>query len=89
LEIKSLENELQKQEYKNATIFIAWEHVMLDKFVKNLLKTNGGNPAQVPAWPGNDYDTIFLVKIIHSEKGESATFTIDREGLNNLSDICP
>jgi hypothetical protein len=88
-EIKDLENELQKQEYQNAVIFVAWEHGLLDEFVKNLLKTNGGNPTQVPAWPGNDYDTIFLVKITHSKGGESVAFTIDHEGLNHLSDACP
>ncbi len=88
-EIKGLENELQKQEYQNVVIFVAWEHDLLDEFVKNLLKTNGGNPTLVPAWPGNDYDTIFLVKITHSKGGESVAFTIDHEGLNHLSDACP
>ena len=88
-EIKDLERELQKPEYRSATVFVAWEHGLLDEFVKNLLKTNGGDPAQVPAWPGNDYDTIFLIKITHAESGESVAFTIDHEGLNNLSDTCP
>jgi hypothetical protein len=88
-EIKGLESELQKNEYRSATIFVAWEHVLLDEFVKNLLKTNGGNSAQVPAWPENDYDTIFLVKITRAESGVSVAFTIDREGLNDLSDACP
>ena len=88
-EIKNLENELAKTNYQGATVFIAWEHLVLDQFVKNLLKDDGGNPAQVPAWPDNDYDTIFLVKIVHSWKGESVFFTIDHEGLNNLSDDCP
>jgi hypothetical protein len=89
MEIKGLESELQKTEYQNATIFIAWEHVLLDAFVKNLLKTNGGNPAQVPDWPGKDYDTIFLVKIKRSGGHVSVDFTIDHEGLDKLSDVCP
>jgi hypothetical protein len=88
-EIKGLENELAKTNYQSAVIFVAWEHGLLDEFVKNLVKDNGGNPKQVPDWPGDDYDTIFLVKITHSEKGESAVFIIDHEGLNNLSDACP
>jgi len=88
-EIKGLESELQKTNYQGATIFIAWEHGQLDDFVKNLLKDSGGNPARVPAWPDNDYDTIFLVKITHSGAGESVAFTIDHEDLNNLSDVCP
>jgi hypothetical protein len=88
-EIKNLEGELAKTNYQGATVFIVWEHVVLDQFVKNLLKDNGGNPAQVPAWPQNDYDTIFLVKITHSENGNSVALAIDHEGLNNLSDDCP
>jgi hypothetical protein len=88
-EIKGLESELQKQQYQSATIFVAWEHVLLDEFVKDLLKTNGENPAQVPAWPGTDYDTIFVVRITHSPGGQSVTFAIDHEGLTNLSDAYP
>jgi hypothetical protein len=88
-EIKRLEQELQKPEYHNSTVFIAWEHGLLDEFVKDLLKTHGGNPGQVPSWPGNDYDTIFLVKITRSGGHETVTFTIDHEGLNHLSDACP
>jgi len=88
-EINGLESELQKTNYLSATIFIAWEHSLLDQFVKNLIKDNGGNPAQVPAWPGDDYDTIFLIKITHSADSNSVAFTIEHENLNGLSDDCP
>jgi hypothetical protein len=88
-EIKGLESELQRTNYQSATVFIAWEHGLLDQFAKNLVKDNGGNPAQVPAWPGDDYDTIFLIKIRHANNGNSVTFTIDHENLNGLSDDCP
>jgi hypothetical protein len=88
-EIKGLESELRKTNYQSATVFIAWEHGLLDEFIKNIVKDNGGNPAQVPGWPGDDYDTIFLIKITHSANGSSVVFTIDHEGLNNLSDACP
>ncbi|HAO78623.1 MAG TPA: hypothetical protein DCQ92_06535 [Verrucomicrobia subdivision 3 bacterium] len=88
-EISGLETELQKEQYANATVFVAWEHTLLDHFVKQLVKTNGGNPQEVPDWPSGDFDTIFEVKIIRSEERQSVVFTIDHEGLNNLSDICP
>lgn len=88
-EIRGLENELQKTNYQNATVFIAWEHALLDALAKNLVKDNGGNPAQVPAWPGDDYDTIFLIKITHSENGNSVAFTMDHENLDGLRDDCP
>jgi hypothetical protein len=88
-EIDGLQNELKKKEYWKATVFVAWEHGLLDRFVKNLVKANGLDPAKVPIWQGKDYDTIFLIKIVRSNGGESASFTIDHEGLNGLSDACP
>jgi hypothetical protein len=88
-EIKGLETELRKPEYQNATIFIAWEHYLLDDFVKDLVKSHGGDPTQVPPWPHDDFDSIFVVKITRSERWETVHFTIDHENLNNLSDSCP
>lgn len=87
-QIDGLEQELLKQKYEGSTIFIAWEHAELDKFVKNLVRSNGGNSAQVPLWSGNDFDGIFVVKIIHSKSQNSVVFKIDHEGLNDLSDDC-
>jgi hypothetical protein len=89
LEIHELEKELQKPAYQNATVFVAWEHNLLDIFVKDVVKENGGSAASVPAWPGKDYDSIFVIKITRSAGHASATFAIDHEGLNNLSDNCP
>ena len=88
-EIQGLESELQKTNYLSAIIFIAWEHGLLDQLAKNLVKDNGGDPKQIPNWPENDYDTIFLIKITHTGKGNSVAFTIDHENLNGLNDDCP
>ena len=51
-EIKGLEKELRKPAYQNATVFIAWEHGMLDDFAKAMVKHHGGDPAQVPHLAG-------------------------------------
>ena len=88
-EIKGLEKELKKPAYQNATVFVAWEHGMLDDFAKALVKHHGGDPAQVPPWPDGDYDTIFVFKIARDAGQESFSFTIEHEGLNNLSDTSP
>jgi hypothetical protein len=88
-EIEGLEKELQKPAYQNATVFIAWEHGMLDDFAKAVVKHHGGDPAQVPSWPDGDYDTIFVFKITKDAGQESFTFTVEHEGLNGLSDTCP
>lgn len=88
-DIDGLQRELEKNKYWHSTIFVAWEHGYLDQFVRNVVKADGGNPAQVPSWPGKDYDSIFLIKISHSKGHESVAFAIDHEGLNHLSDNCP
>jgi hypothetical protein len=88
-EIQGLESELGKPAYQSATIFIAWEHKLLDDFVKNVVKSDGGDSTQVPPWPPDDYDSIFVVRITRSAGRESVAFTIDHENLNNLSDTCP
>ena len=88
-EIKGLEQELKKPAYQNATIFIAWEHGLLDDFAKQMVKHHGGDTKEVLPWPGNDYDTIFVFKITKAAGQESFAFTVDHEHLNNLSDNCP
>lgn len=89
LEIKGLEGELQKPGYRNATIFVAWEHGLLDKFAQNLVKDNGDDLAQVPSWPSDEYDMIFVFKIATENGRKTFSFTVDHEGLNGLSDNCP
>jgi hypothetical protein len=88
-EINGLEDELDKPQYENATVFIAWEHEKLDDFAKSILKDDGGNPALVPFWPNNEYDTIFIFKVTKNNGHKSIAFMVDHEGLNNLSDTCP
>jgi hypothetical protein len=88
-EINGLEDELGKPQYQNATVFIAWEHLKLDDFAKNVLKDNGDDPQKVPYWQNSEYDMIFVFKITR-EKGEKTfSFAIDHEGLNGVSDACP
>jgi hypothetical protein len=88
-DIAGLEQELSKPAYAGATVFVAWEHRYLDNFVKDMVKSAGGDPAQVAGWPGNDFDSIFVVRLSHNKSGASATFTRDMEGLDNLSTDCP
>ncbi|HEY4417284.1 MAG TPA: hypothetical protein VGO57_16455 [Verrucomicrobiae bacterium] len=88
-EIKALETELEKPEYHQATVFIAWEHGLLDEFGKNMVKDNGGDVKNVPEWPGKEYDMIFVFKITRPAGQKTFSFTVDHEGLNNLSDEYP
>jgi len=89
LEIKGLESELQRPAYQNAVIFVAWEHKQLDEFAKNLMTDNGGDASEVPDWPGKEFDQIFVFKITAANGQKRISFTIDHEGLNDLSAECP
>jgi hypothetical protein len=88
-QIDDLAKELGRPEYQHAVVFIAWEHVELDKFAKRLIRSYGGDPGQVPFWSEKDYDTIFVFKIRHEKGRDALAFTIDHEELVNLSDRCP
>lgn len=88
-DIAGLEAELQKDAYQNATVYIAWEHVNLVTFVQDMVKAFGGDPAQIPLWPSDDYDLIFVITITRNEGPAAVAFAVDHEGLNNLSTECP
>jgi hypothetical protein len=88
-EIKGLESELEKPEYQKTTIFVAWEHGLLDEFGKNMVKDNGGDVKDVPDWPGKEYDMIFVFKFTTENGQKKFSFTVDHEGLNGLSDKYP
>jgi hypothetical protein len=87
-QITNLEVELQKDIYQNATVYISWEHVFLVFFAQDMVRAYGGDPAQVPAWPEYDYDSIYLIKILRGPSGVSVTFSMDQEGLNSVGGGC-
>jgi hypothetical protein len=89
LDITNLENELEKPQYQNATVYVAWEHILLDNFAKNVVKDNGGDPAAVPNWSNDDYDMLFALQITTENGKKSFSFKVDHEELNGLSEDCP
>jgi len=87
--VKDLENELTRTNYAGATVFVAWEHGWLDRFAKNFVADNGGDPKTVPIWKGDEYDMIFVFKLATVDGKRKFSFSIDHEGLNGLSDEYP
>jgi hypothetical protein len=85
-QIKDLETELLSPERAGQVILIVWEHHYLNQMVKDLVQTKGGDPKQVPDWPGDEYDRIDILRIAGDGK---ITFAQDHENLNHLSDNCP
>ncbi|HEX6567006.1 MAG TPA: hypothetical protein VF020_22135 [Chthoniobacterales bacterium] len=86
-QIKELETELLSPQRLGQLILVVWEHHFLNQMVKDLVQLKGGNPKQVPDWPGSEYDRIDILRI-PAENG-AITFAQDHENLNHLSDDCP
>ena len=89
-EIAGLQSELCTPAYQRATVFVAWEHRLLDELVKKLVSAFGGNAADVPDWEGEDFDSIFIVRLRTDAQGRrSVTFEHDLERLNGQSTEFP
>lgn len=63
---------------------VAWEHHWAATLARQLVAKAGGT-AQVPAWPDDDFDSFYVVKVTP----EGVTFTRESQGLNGRPDVCP
>jgi hypothetical protein len=85
----SLAHTLIAPEWRGRTALIAWEHHDIVQLVRKIVAGHGGDAADVPDWPGDDYDSIYVVRIDWSADRPRAKFTHDREGLDGRSTDCP
>jgi hypothetical protein len=90
-QIDLLQKELLQPAYSHAAIFVAWEHIFAYRFARQMLESYGENPAQVPEWTNDDYETIYLFHITRDKDGKpQATLKIQKEDLGStLKDTCP
>ncbi len=88
-EIAGLQSELTSPAYQRATVYVAWEHHLLAQLVKRLMSAYGSDATEVPEWPGEDFDSIFVVRIRTEGGKHTVTFAHDQEGLNGMSTDCP
>ncbi len=87
-DIATLQAALVTPTKADTTIFVAWEHLALQKLVQNIMNKYGGGVA-VPLWASSDYDSLYVVKIDYVASNISARFQRDREGLNGQPTSCP
>jgi broad specificity phosphatase PhoE len=80
---------LTAPDHANSLIFVAWEHRVLPAVARILLQHFGGNPAAVTDWPSNDFDSLYVLRITREGTHDTAAFTHEVEGLNNLPAACP
>ena len=89
-DVKGLEKELSLPQYSDAVVFVAWEHIFAQRFAENMMATFGGDIRQVPEWPGNDHDSIYVLRVSRTGSRSSISFTHDQEGLDHkLPKTCP
>jgi hypothetical protein len=90
--IATLQPALISTGYANATIFVAWEHLQLQKLVQNIMNAYGGQ-VTVPSWPSADFDSLYVVRVTYVASGSGTTpqasFHRDSEGLNGQPAACP
>jgi hypothetical protein len=53
------------------------------------IPAHGGNPALVPKWDKDDFDSIYVVTITGTGDAAKVTFSHGREGLDGQPDACP
>jgi len=89
-DVSALQKKLIAKENEHAVIFVAWEHLMLNKFAQKMLKKFDKDPSLVPAWPNTEYDRIYVFRISQNGEKRELTFTIEQENLDgSLGDHCP
>jgi len=88
-DIEHLQSALLAPAYKDATVFVAWEHRLLEQAAHKLVAENGGNPGVVPKWDESDFDSIYILSVkTHDDGKRSVTFRHDVQGLNALPVTC-
>ncbi|TNV09870.1 hypothetical protein FIC94_21120 [Ochrobactrum teleogrylli] len=88
-DIDKLEEALEAPAYRNATVLVGWEHKQIVKLVREIVKENGGDKHSVPKWSGDDFDSIYVLRITRDGAKTNVQFERRNQGLNNLPETCP
>jgi hypothetical protein len=88
-QISDLQAALEKLQTRHPgnLVLIAWEHNEIEALVKTILTAHGSDPATVPKWQRDDFDSIYVVTI--NTKESTASLAIKHEGLDGRSTSCP
>jgi hypothetical protein len=88
-DIAGLQRELAAPRYAKALVFVAWEHKKIEDLARAMLAANGGDAQQVPHWRGKDFDSLYVVSVRRDASGSSASFRLERQGLDGQNVACP
>jgi hypothetical protein len=87
-EISGLRSLLITSRKADTTIFVAWEHLYLQRLVQDIMNRYGGG-VTVPAWPSADYDSLYVVRVNYVGGSVNASFRRESQGLNGQPTACP
>ena len=85
-DVAGLQSALEAPPYRDATVVVAWEHMVIADVVRALLAAHGGDPAAVPNWSGDDFDSVYVIRLA---SGGPARFQRLSEGLDGQPETCP
>jgi hypothetical protein len=81
--------EKKRSAHRSGFVLVAWEHKIIVTLAKALLAHHGGDPAAVPKWHGDDFDSIYVIVLTAAYGTVTATFEHKQENLNGLPQTCP
>jgi hypothetical protein len=87
--LDALRHKLESPVYRSALVVVAWEHVAIAKLARLLVAEHGGDPSIVPDWRGDDFDSIYVVRLTQTGAGTAVAFDRRREGLDGEPTACP
>jgi hypothetical protein len=89
-DIASLKTALLSDELHHKTVFVAWEHKLLEQLARGIVTQFGADGAMVPTWDGKDFDSIYVIDITQDRDGNrSVSFHTEHQDLNDLAAQCP
>ena len=91
-DIEELQREVTAPAFVNSTVYIAWEHKYAYDFARQMLRSYGLDKSQVPFWPTDDFETLYVFRITHYAGASRPVmvFAVEKQGLSgSLSDTCP
>jgi hypothetical protein len=87
-DVSALQTALDAPALAHAVVLVAWEHTEIVALARAIATTHGGNPALIPAWDHNDFDSIYVLRITRDGAHATTLFERQAEGLNNQPDHC-
>jgi hypothetical protein len=88
-DIGALRHKLESSDYRSAVVVVAWEHHEIENLARQLVSAHGGDPATVPDWQDEDFDSIYVVKLTQTDAGIAVSFELRHEGLDGKPAACP